>query len=98
MFQGNFASVPDRGNGRSSPLRIAVLAYPGCFASEVFGVPDLLTMATHVADTGVGPTYDVVVVSPRRRVTAAGGLAIMTTPVGEADVLVVPGFELPQRL
>jgi transcriptional regulator GlxA family with amidase domain len=100
MFEGNLASVPDRGNGRSSPLRIAVLAYPGCFASEVFGVPDLLTMATHVANADVdqGPSYDVTVVSPRRRVTAAGGLAITTTPVGEADVFIVPGFELTQRL
>ncbi|MFD0345302.1 hypothetical protein ACFQ0M_02865 [Kitasatospora aburaviensis] len=32
-----------------SPLRVGVLAYPGCFASEVYGVPDLLVMATHVA-------------------------------------------------
>ena len=30
--------------------------------------------------------------------TAAGGAAISTTPVGEADVLIVPGFELTQRL
>ena len=79
---------------------MAVLAYPGCFASEVFGVPDLLTMATHVADADVdqGPTYDVTVVSSRRLVRAAGGLAMTTTPVDEADVLIVPGFELPQRL
>lgn len=92
--------MPDRTNGRLSPLRIAVLAYPGCFASEVFGVPDLLTMATHVADAGGDPcpTYDVTVVSSRRRVTAAGGLAITTTPVGEADVLIVPGFEITKRL
>ena len=57
-------------------------------------------MATHVADADAdrGPTYDVTVVSPRRRVHAAGGLAITTTPVGEADVLIVPGFELTQRL
>ncbi len=100
MFDGNLAIVPDRGSGRPSPLRIAVLAYPGCFASEVFGVPDLLTMATHVADADAehDPAYEVAVVSPRRRVTAAGGLAITTTPVGEADVLLVPGFELTQRL
>ncbi len=90
--------MPDRGIERWSPLRIAVLAYPGCFASEVYGVPDLLTMAAHVSDAGRGPTYDVTVVSPRRRVTAAGGLAITTTPVGEADVLIVPGFELTPRL
>src|SRR5690349_14966627 len=74
-------------------LRVGVLAYPGCFASEVFGVPDLLTMAGHVA----GPDragYDVAVVSPRRRVVASGGVALAASPLREVDVLVVPGFEL----
>ncbi|MQY05352.1 GlxA family transcriptional regulator [Actinomadura macrotermitis] len=74
-------------------LRVGVLAYPGCFASEVFGVPDLLTMAAHVA----GPDrdgYEVSVVSPRRRVVASGGAALAVSAPGEADVLVVPGFEL----
>ncbi|AUI59626.1 GlxA family transcriptional regulator [Amycolatopsis sp. BJA-103] len=73
-------------------LRVGVLAYPGCFASEVFGVPDLLTMATHVA----GPDnagYEVSVVSPRRRVVASGGVALTVSPLREVDVLVVPGFE-----
>ncbi|MBR8642174.1 helix-turn-helix domain-containing protein [Streptomyces tuirus] len=76
-----------------SALRVGVLAYPGCFASEVFGVPDLLTMATHVA----GPDrsgYEVSVISPRRRITASGGAALAVNPVREVDVLVVPGFEL----
>ncbi|ROO88217.1 transcriptional regulator GlxA family with amidase domain [Actinocorallia herbida] len=76
-----------------SALRVGVLAYPGCFASEVFGVPDLLTMAAHVA----GPDhagYEVSVVSPRRRVVASGGTALAVTPLREVDVLVVPGFEL----
>lgn len=76
-----------------SALRVAVLAYPGCFASEVYGVPDLLTMATHVA----GPNhagYEVSVVSPRRRVPAAGGAAIAVAALRDVDVLVVPGFEL----
>ena len=41
-----------------SVLRVGVLAYPGCFASEVYGVPDLLTMATHVAGPDP-PTYTV---------------------------------------
>jgi transcriptional regulator GlxA family with amidase domain len=35
-------------------LRVGVLAYPGCFASEVFAVPDLLTLAAHVV-AGVSP-------------------------------------------
>ncbi|MFV8126929.1 GlxA family transcriptional regulator [Streptomyces syringium] len=80
-----------------SALRIGVLAYPGCFASEVFGVPDLLTMATHVA----GPDragYEVSIVSPRRRVAASGGAVLAVSPLREVDVLVVPGFELAPGL
>ena len=76
-----------------SVLRVGVLAYPGCFASEVYGVPDLLTMATHVA----GPDqvgYDVSVVSPRRHVVASGGARLAVSAVRDVDVLVVPGFEL----
>ncbi|WP_206068661.1 GlxA family transcriptional regulator [Nonomuraea composti] len=78
-------------------MRVAVLAYPGCFASEVFGVPDLLTMATHVAGPG-GPGYEVSIVSPRRRVLASGGAALDVSPLREADVLLVPGFELAPGL
>ncbi|ANN17824.1 AraC family transcriptional regulator [Amycolatopsis orientalis] len=74
-------------------LRVGVLAYPGCFASEVFGVPDLLTMATHIAGSG-DAEYDVAVVSHRRRVVASGGVALTVSPLREVDVLVVPGFEL----
>ncbi|MGW5049931.1 GlxA family transcriptional regulator [Actinokineospora sp. NPDC004072] len=72
-------------------LRVGVLAYPGCFASEVFGVPDLLTMAAHVADA---EPHAVEFLSPRRRVTASGGAPIAVRPLREVDVLVVPGFEL----
>ncbi|MFD8390886.1 GlxA family transcriptional regulator [Streptomyces sp. NPDC059680] len=74
-------------------LRVGVLAYPGCFASEVFGVPDLLTMAAHVAGPDA-PGYRVSVVSPRHRVTASGGASLDVRPLREVDVLVVPGFEL----
>src|ERR1044072_9090529 len=81
---------------RVSPLRISVLAYPGCFASEVFGIPDLLTMAGHVVAAAGRrrPAYDVRVVSPRRVVRASGGSRLDVTPLQEADLLVVPGFEL----
>jgi len=80
-----------------SVLRVGVLAYPGCFASEVFGVPDLLTMATRIA----GPDqagYEVTVMSPRRQVVASGGLRLALSAVRDVDVLVVPGFELSPRL
>lgn len=79
-----------------SPLRVGVLAYPGCFASEVFGVPDLLAMATHVAAAhgSLQPAYEVSVVSPRRRVVASGGSALDVSAIRPVDVLIVPGFEL----
>ncbi|MFG3280433.1 GlxA family transcriptional regulator [Streptomyces sp. NPDC048111] len=79
---------------RSGELRVGVLAYPGCFASEIFGVPDLLTMAGHVAGPDV-PGYQVSVLSPRSRVLASGGVRLDVRPLREVDVLVVPGFEVP---
>ncbi len=83
-----------------SPLRIGVLAYPGCFASEVFGVPDLLTIASHVARAAgdVDAPYQVSIVSPRQRVAACGGAPIAVTPLREVDILIVPGFELAPGL
>lgn len=83
----------EREGGGPGALRVGVLAYPGCFASEVFGVPDLLTMAEHVAGPEA-PGYRVSIVSPRRRVTASGGASLDVRPLREVDVLVVPGFEL----
>ncbi|MFF5448794.1 GlxA family transcriptional regulator [Streptomyces sp. NPDC012888] len=82
------------GTGTAAALRVGVLAYPGCFASEVFGVPDLLTMAQHVAGPDA-PGYRLSVVSPRRRVTASGGAVLDVRPLRDVDVFVVPGFELP---
>ncbi|MFD5427580.1 GlxA family transcriptional regulator [Streptomyces sp. NPDC127084] len=83
-----------------SALRIGVLAYPGCFASEVYGVPDLLAMASHVAAAHGAPQpgYETSVVSPRRRVVASGGPALDVSAVRPVDVLIVPGFELPPTL
>ncbi|AWT41002.1 MULTISPECIES: GlxA family transcriptional regulator [Streptomyces] len=83
-----------------SPLRVGVLAYPGCFASEVFGVPDLLAMASHVAAAqgAVQPAYETSVISPRRRVIAAGGSVLDVAAVRPVDVLIVPGFELSPTL
>jgi transcriptional regulator GlxA family with amidase domain len=80
-----------------SALRVGVLAYPECFASEVFGVPDLLTMAGHIAGPG-RDGYEATVVSPRRRVAASGGTVLAASLLREVDVLVVPGFELAPGL
>ncbi len=76
-------------------LTVGVLAYPGCFASEIFGVIDLLTMGTHVAGAHSQQlALRTEVISPRRRVIVSGGTPIGVQPVRPVDVLVVPGFEL----
>ncbi|MFC3448676.1 GlxA family transcriptional regulator [Amycolatopsis speibonae] len=95
--RGEIATRPGNLAIMVTPPRIGVLAYPGCFASEVFGVPDLLTMASHVAAAG-DPPYEVSILSPRRRVVASGGAVITVSPVRRVDVLVVPGFELSPGL
>jgi transcriptional regulator GlxA family with amidase domain len=74
-------------------LTVGVLAYPGCFASEVFGVLDLLTIGTQVAHTHrQTPALRTIVVSPRHRITASGGVLVGVQPIQPVDVLVVPGF------
>jgi len=78
-------------------LRVGVLAYPRCFASEVYGVPDLLTMATHLGGPD-GTGYAVSIMSPRRQVAASGGTRLAVCAVRDVDVLVVPGFELSPDL
>ena len=75
-------------------LIVGVLAYPGCFASEVFGVLDLLTMGTHVAHAHLQtPAFRTIVMSPRRRITASGGVLLGVQALQPVDVLIVPGFE-----
>lgn len=82
--------------GSNSPLRVGVLAYPGCFASEVFGVTDLMKMGAEVARNhgAADLPFAVTVMSPRRSVTVSGEVRIATSPVRPVDVLVVPGFDI----
>jgi putative intracellular protease/amidase len=88
MYEGDLATGP---GGAVTQMRVGVLAYPGCFGSQIYSIPDLLTIAAHVAPAAEAPR--IVVMSPRRHVTAAGGLRIAVSPLREVDVLVVPGFE-----
>jgi transcriptional regulator GlxA family with amidase domain len=80
----------------ATALRVGVLAYPGCFAAEVYGVTDLLSISNHVAAgmAAVEAPFAVSVVSPRRRVVADGGFPLGVAPVGPLDLCVVPGFPL----
>ncbi|GAB2443045.1 GlxA family transcriptional regulator [Nocardia tengchongensis] len=86
MYEGDLAT----GAG-ASRLRVGVLAYPGAFGSQIYAIPDLLTIAGHVAPGAQPP--EIVVMSPRRHVVAAGGIRVAVAPLREVDVLVVPGFD-----
>ncbi|OPX13498.1 helix-turn-helix domain-containing protein [Gordonia sp. i37] len=75
--------------------RVGILAYPGCFASEIFGITDVLTMGGHVARAHhQEPSLVTSIVSPRRRVVASGDIPLQVSAAGDdIDVLVIPGFE-----
>lgn len=80
-------------------MRIAILAYAGCMATEIFAVADVLLIATHIARAlrkAASPPFAVEVVGlGGRMVTVAGGFAIgVHKPVGAYDLLIVPGLEI----
>ncbi|MDO8372128.1 MAG: helix-turn-helix domain-containing protein [Polaromonas sp.] len=86
---------------KARPLRIAILAYAGCMATEIFAVADVLLIASHVAHAlrkTASPPFDVQVVGlGARMVTVAGGFAVgVQRPAGVYDLLVVPGPEIRQ--
>jgi transcriptional regulator GlxA family with amidase domain len=83
--------------------RIAVLAYPGCMGTQVFGMAELLRLALDLADArrpGAHPLLEVHIVGLRgRSVAIAGGTVISTrAPRGRYDALIVPGMEINHRV
>lgn len=77
------------------PLRVGVLLYEGCFASEAFAVIDMLTVANRVAEFGGAPArFSVSAVAVRPgQVLTANGLRVHAPRMNYAlDRLVVPGF------
>lgn len=78
-------------------MRVGLLAYEGCFASELFTVADTLTLANRVAEFRGEPTAfatSVLAVQPGH-VPTCGGVPIGARSVTYAlDLLVVPGFDL----
>lgn len=84
---------------KARPLRIAILAYAGCMATEIFAVADVLLIASHVARAlrkTASPPFEVQVVGlGGRMVTVAGGFTVgVQRPVGGYDLLIVPGLEI----
>jgi transcriptional regulator GlxA family with amidase domain len=81
-----------------TPYRIAILAYRGCMATQVFGIADLLRVAADV-DEALGcprkTRFEVEIVGlAGRSVAVAGGLALQVRrPRPGFDLLIVPGLE-----
>jgi transcriptional regulator GlxA family with amidase domain len=76
--------------------RVDVLAYDGCFAAELYGIVDMLTVANAVSVArGAAPLFGTVVRSVTGTVRLSGGGELRTALLGRAarDELVVPGFE-----
>ena len=76
--------------------RVAILAYDGCLATEVYGLSDLLQMANRVIDArgGRDRRFRVSVVSPAAgTIRPASGPPLTTSRARGVDQLVVPGFE-----
>jgi transcriptional regulator GlxA family with amidase domain len=74
--------------------RVDLLAYDGCFAAELYGVVDLLTVANAVAGPA-GPLFRTRVLSLTGTVALSGGGVLRTDTVQgrRRDELIVPGFE-----
>ena len=83
-------------------VRIAVLAYPGCMPTQLFGVVDVLRIAADVArrmSTTRRVVMDVDLIGlSGRRITVAGNVALqLKRPAGRYDLLIVPGMEIQQQ-
>lgn len=79
------------------PLKVGLLAYDGCFASELFAVADTLTLANRVAQArGTGAPFVTSVHAVRPGPIRTGSATtIVARPMTYAlDLLVVPGFDL----
>ncbi len=84
---------------KSRPIRLAILAYAGCMATEIFAVADVLLIASHVARAmrkTSEPSFEVQVVGlGPRSVSVAGGFSVgVQRPAGVYDLLIVPGPEI----
>ncbi len=85
------------------PLRIAVLAYPGCMGTQVFGMAEVMRLGADIAKTlhaRGGTPFDIQLIGLRgRSATIAGGVRIATQPPpARVDLLIVPGLEITRQV
>lgn len=100
IFHVNTATqAQDPSMTHPKPMRIALLAYDGCLGTEIFGISDVLRMASHIARAlhgkPVAPFELQVIGLGKRTVLVAGGIAVgVQRPSGRYDLLIVPGLEI----
>ena len=81
-----------------SALNVGILAFPGCMASEVLGIADVIQVGMRVAAaTAPSATADIVDVRvmtarPSLHLNVVGGAQLRVGPARTCDVLIVPGF------
>lgn len=78
-------------------LSVGILAFPGCMASEVLGIVDVVKVGMRVAASSAsGPEVAVEVhvmsARPSLKLNVAGGALLHVGPARQCDVLIVPGF------
>jgi transcriptional regulator GlxA family with amidase domain len=81
----------------STAVKVGLLAYDGCFASELFAVADTLTLANRVAEARSAHTpfaTSVHAVEPGQVRTGSGTAITARAMTYALDLLVVPGFDL----
>src|SRR2546426_12513445 len=78
-----------------SGMRIAILAYDGCLASELFGFRDVLALADAFAARRKAPRIRTEVVTVRgKTISTSGGERLRGTKaeLTRYDLIAVPGF------
>jgi transcriptional regulator GlxA family with amidase domain len=76
-------------------LRIAILAYEGCLASELFGFRDVLALADQFAVSRKAPRIETQVVTIHGKIIATSGgerFRGVSAEMTRYDMIVVPGF------
>lgn len=83
-------------------VRVAVLAYSTCMPTQLFGIADVLRIASDLdrsLGAKLGVTLNVELIGlPGQKITVAGGLVLaLKHPVGHYDLLIIPGFETQRQ-
>lgn len=95
--------APEQAPPPQKTWRIAVLAYPGCMGTQVFGMAEVLRLALDVAQAQRPHKHALLVVEivgvRGPQVAIAGGTVIgVRKPRGHYDILMVPGMEITHRV